>query len=272
MARYENGAVSPSALSVLKRSPQEFYQKYIAETWEYDEPTDTLKLGSLVHCMALEPDRVNDRFAVAPDVDGRTREGKAAKAAFAAASDGKTIVSATLEAKASMIVNALHCHGEAELMLRACSRPDAMIEKQVYGEWNGTQIAGTPDLVLLNSQLIYDVKTTQDASPSGFARSVADYGYHRQAAMYLELLEQGIGCTFRFMFACVETKPPYQTAVYELDYAAIMQGRSEVIALLEQYETRRRTNDWISAWGKGVVSLSLPRWYRDEMFSLEDVA
>lgn len=272
MPRYENNAISNSQLSVLKRSPQEFYQRFILESWPEEEPADSLKLGSLLHCMALEPDEVDNRFAVAPTLDGRTKEGKAAKEAFAAMSNGRTIVTSQLVQRASLAIEGTKRHSEASKVLAACSQPDAMLEKPVYGNWRGVNIAGTPDLVLMNSQVIYDLKTTQDASPGGFAKSVGTYGYHRQAAMYMELLEQAIGCQFRFIFCVVETLPPYDSAVYELDYSAIMQGRSEVVSLLDEYQRRMQSQDWIAAWGKGVVSLALPRWYRDEMFQLEEVA
>lgn len=272
MPRYENNSISNSQLSVLKRSPQEFYQRFILGNWPEEDPADSMKLGSLLHCMALEPSEVDNRFAVAPTVDGKTKEGKAAKEAFAAMSNGKTIISSQLLERASMAIAGLSRHAEAAKMLAARSQADAMLEQAVYGNWHGVAIAGTPDMVLMNSQVIYDIKTTQDASPSGFAKSVAAFGYHRQAAMYTELLEQAIGCQFRFIFCVVETLPPFEAAVYELDYAAVMQGRSEVVSLLQEYQRRMQSQDWIAAWGKGVVSLALPRWYRDEMYQLEEVA
>ena len=49
-------ALSNSSLSVLKRSPTEFYKRFIAGEMKGQE-TDAMFLGSAVHMLALEPER-----------------------------------------------------------------------------------------------------------------------------------------------------------------------------------------------------------------------
>jgi hypothetical protein len=271
MPRYENGSVSNSQLTTLKRSVAEFYQRYILDSWPDKEESDTLKLGSLVHCMALEPEKVNERFAVAPEVDGRTKEGKAAKAAFAETIQGKTIVSSGVFDRAVTCHMALQSHHEAAAILKFSERSDAMIERPIHGEWNGVAVAGTPDLVVLELGLIVDVKTTSDASPAEFSKSVVNYGYHRQAAMYLELCQQAYGMADRFVFVVVKTAPPYEVAVYELNYPSVMQGRTELLELLDEHKRRSESGDWSADWQKGVIELPLPRWYRDQSFMFSEV-
>lgn len=272
MPRYNNNAISNSQLSVLKRSAAEFYQRYILQSWKEEEPSDSLKLGSLLHCIALEPDKVSERFAIAPDVDGRTKEGKVVKAAFAEASNGKTIVSVGVAERAAICHAAIREHKDASRLLEQIARSDAVVEKPIYGEWNQVAVAGTPDLVVLDKGLIVDLKTTQDANPLAFAKSVASFGYHRQVAMYLELVEQAYGAADRFLFVVVRTTPPHEVAVYELNYSAVMQGRSELVGLIDEYRYRTASNDWVAPWGKGVTELALPRWYRDESFMYEEDA
>jgi hypothetical protein len=60
----------------------------------------------------------------------------------------------------------------------------------------------------------------QDASPSGFARSIATFRYHVQASHYLT----GLHGAERFVFIAVEKTAPYAVAVYELDAAAMAAG------------------------------------------------
>jgi exodeoxyribonuclease VIII len=117
--------------------------------------------------------------------------------------------------------------------------------------------------------VIVDVKTTQDASPEAFAGSVAKFGYHRQAAMYCRGVEEAYGATCRLIFIAVCSNPPHDVGVYELSMAAIDQGAAEVVSLLEEYKRRKETHDWKSAWSRGVVELSLPRWYRPSFYGDE---
>ncbi len=264
--RYSDKSVSNSMLTVLKRSPLEFQQKFITCDWPEEEQSDALKLGSLLHCMVLERDKVDERFAFAPKVDGRTKEGRATKAAFEALADGKTIIEESIHAKAVFMREALMQHDEASRILSQVNASDAIKEKPVYGVIDDVKVAGTPDLVLLDRHVIYDLKTTQDATPSGFAASMAKYGYHRQAAMYTELMHQATGEWFRFVFIAVKTTRPYEVAVYEPDVPAMRAGMSELLDLINDYKRRLESDDWVAAWSKGVIPLPLPRWYRNEVF------
>ena len=56
-------ALSNSSLSVLKRSPAEFYARFIADppTMQSEE-TDAMRLGSAVHMLALEPERFDEQY------------------------------------------------------------------------------------------------------------------------------------------------------------------------------------------------------------------
>ena len=42
-----------------------------------DVSTPAMILGELVHCMVLEPEKVPERYFIAPNVNGATKEGKA---------------------------------------------------------------------------------------------------------------------------------------------------------------------------------------------------
>ena len=65
-------AVSRSELWRIHESPQKF--KYFKDHPE--EPTPTLLFGQVFHKLVLEPDTFGEEFAVCPDADRRTREGK----------------------------------------------------------------------------------------------------------------------------------------------------------------------------------------------------
>jgi len=68
-----NFHLSFSALSAFAISPRSF----IAYKLQEKKTTKAMTLGQAVHCLVLEPDAFKDRFFVAPDVNGATKEGKA---------------------------------------------------------------------------------------------------------------------------------------------------------------------------------------------------
>lgn len=63
---------------------------------------------------------------------------------------------------------------------------------------------------------IYDLKTTEDASPDACIRAVERYGYDVQAAHYLDVWEACTGERRNFRFVFVEKAPPYGTTVVQL--------------------------------------------------------
>jgi len=269
MSRYGEGRISNSMLSVLARSPQEFYQRFIVKTWPDEEPSKALLLGSALHCKVLEPERFSDRYILAPRIDGRTKEGKAARAALAEAAGDRTMIDEDTHELVSAMAKAIILGHDAAAELLAPGH-GGIVERGIH--WRGCNevpCAGTPDLVLLDRRLIVDVKTTQDASPDGFAASVAKFGYHRQAAMYCRGVEDAYGETCRFVFVAVCSSPPHDVGVYELSAVAIDQGAAEIISLLDEYKRRMESGDWKSAWSRGVIELSLPKWYRPNFYGDE---
>jgi exodeoxyribonuclease VIII len=102
---------------------------------------------------------------------------------------------------------------------------------------------------------VVDLKTTTDASPAGFAKSVATFRYHVQASHYLA----GLHGAERFVFIAVEKTAPYAVAVYELDAAALAAGEQ-----LRQRDIRviadcQATKEW-PGYGDDCQTLALPSW------------
>lgn len=70
----EHPAISRSELWKFRESPQKF--KYAKE--HPPEPTPALLFGQVFHKLALEPETFSEEFIAAPEIDRRTKDGKAA--------------------------------------------------------------------------------------------------------------------------------------------------------------------------------------------------
>ncbi len=265
---YANKALSHSRLSCLAQSPMEFKMRYVD-----DPPTlppkesDAFAFGHAVHCLALEPEKFDERFAVAPKVDRRTTAGKVAWAEYLADCEGKTVLDEQDHADAIACVQALNNHPEFATIMAQPRRVEVEHQFDLFGH----RFKAKPDCIVDSMKLIVDIKTTDDASPHRWQWSAVDYGYHRQAWIYRGAIElshankEPVTESYRFIFAVVEKpKPstrgiPPTVALYELDSDTMRMGCEDTLALVNDYETRLETNNWQQPYSSGIVPLRLPK-------------
>ncbi len=137
--------------------------------------------------------------------------------------------------------------------------------------------------------VIVDLKTTEDASPDGFRKSIAGWRYHVQAPFYMDGIAAAISQANTddaggfptdevtatppraFVFIAVEKKAPYAVAVYALDSESMDIGRAEYRRDLRIYAECRRTRVW-PGYGDKIQPISLADWYIKQRAHLLDVA
>jgi hypothetical protein len=259
---YANRALSHSKLSCLAQNPMEFKMRYVD-----DPPTlppkesDAFAFGHAVHCLALEPEKFDERFVVAPKVDRRTTAGKVAWAEYLADCEGKTVLDEQDHADALACVQALNNHADFAAIMAQPRRVEVPFEFDLFGH----KFKAKPDAIIDSMRLILDIKTTDDASPHRWQWSAVDYGYHRQAWIYQEALMRSAYAAYRFVFAVVEKpKPstrgiPPTVALYELDPFTIGMGEQDVYALVADFEHRQHIGWWQQYYSNGIVPLRLPK-------------
>lgn len=115
-----------------------------------------------------------------------------------------------------------------------------------------------------DDNLIVDLKTTEDASPEGFARSIAKFRYDVQDAFYTDGVQQATGKRPKaFVFIAVEKKPPYGVGVYVLDAETKDLGRAQYQHDLRVYAECLRTGEW-PGYGDKIQTISLPAWHANK--------
>lgn len=112
----------------------------------------------------------------------------------------------------------------------------------------------------LGPAILTDYKTAASVEPWAFAGAVAKYGYHMQAAWYLDLARDLGHPAEAFAFICQEKTAPYLVEVYDLDADAIARGRELNRRALERFRDCRESGIWPGYTGRPFTTLSLPRW------------
>jgi hypothetical protein len=111
---------------------------------------------------------------------------------------------------------------------------------------------------------IVDLKTTEDAKKTAFEKSIFEFGYHRQAAAYLDgwnaaALDHGVTKKSNFVLVAAEKEPPHGIRVYYLTPEAIQAGREENNRLLNLFAECTASNDWPN-YPTGIEPIGLPAW------------
>ena len=109
------------------------------------------------------------------------------------------------------------------------------------------------------SRVAVDLKTARDASPGGFTRSIADYGYDVQRSWYLDALRFETGEVAEMVFVAVEKEPPYLVGVYQLPTVWAEMGATKARKARELYAECTEANHW-PGYGNDVQLLSPPTW------------
>ena len=217
-------AINNSRLTRLNKCP--------AAALVAQEETPSLLLGRAVHTLVLEGDEVFQKeFAIAPECNKRTNEGKAIWAGFQADNLDKQILSMDDGGQVEAIRNAVFAHPFAKKILSEGTAEQTIIWDD---EESGLKCKGRIDWIPTGSNgVLVDLKTTRDASLEKFTRSCIDYGYAKQAGMYIDGIMKATGEVFdSFIFIAVETEPPYHAEVHVMDMRFIEWGYLEYRRLL----------------------------------------
>jgi len=239
-------AISASQLKTVMQSPYHYWSRYLDLSRTPAIATSAMKLGSLTHCCVLEPDQVSARYGITPD--RRSNAGKALAAEMEAS--GIEAVTAQEMEQALAMAASVRSNSTAALLLSNGAAEQSFWWDDIA---TGLRCKCRPDW--FDGTTIVDLKTCQDASPTGFAKAVANFGYQIQAAHYLA----GTLAT-RFIFVAVEKTAPYAIGVYELDTEALIHGSIARHNALQIIQDCRAINFYPGCTDGGIQTLQLPGW------------
>ena len=238
--------VSKSGLDKIARRPAHS----VAAIQSPSAPSKSMRIGTAVHSLVLE----GIAPIVRPDFSGTGS--RAAKAEWDSAHAGALILDKDEAADVHAMAASVALHPIAGPAFR---RADGFAEASIMWdcEVTGAKCKSRPDWIIPGA--LIDLKTSGDASPSAFARSVASYRYQVQAAYYLQAAAcAGLGAE-HFIFVVVESAAPFAVAVYQLDDEAMEHGRKLYLRDLETYMRCKESGAW-PGYPTDIQVLSLPRW------------
>jgi exodeoxyribonuclease VIII len=236
--------INASALKLIaSRAPAH----YLASLSKPKEETQAMKIGSAIHCAVLEPNFFDERHIIIPDgVDGRTKEGKSIISE--AKQSGKVILTKSEFDSCNEVAAAVSSN---KGIGNALKKGDS--ELSIFTDDRKCRLDH------YNSGNIFDLKTCNDASPKGFSRQIHNFGYHIQAAWYMDTCKMAGLEADGFIFIAVEKELPYAIGLYELGADSLQAGRSAYKLALEKLERAKSTGDW-PGYSEYLETIELPYW------------
>jgi hypothetical protein len=232
-------ALSASGAKLIETEcPALYFHRYISPGQPERKPE--FDVGTAAHLMVLEPQEFDARVSI---IDaGDYRGAKARDDRDAAYAAGLTpLLPKEVDAIRAMR-SVLLSHPVARHAFQ-----DGSIERSLFwidpefGVWRKTR----PDFLPNSLRYMVDYKTSTSANPEKFKRSAADFGYHQQAAWYLDGVQAVYGeRPKKFAFVVQDKNPPHLVSVCYLDDEAIEWGRILNRRAIQLFARCLETGEW----------------------------
>lgn len=229
--------------------------------WRYEQkhptpPTVPMILGTAVHSLVLGSGPLVERIDAE---DWRTKQAKAQKAEATAAGN-VPLLRDDYDRACAMATAVLQHPVAGKLFVPARGKPEqALIWFDAeFGIWRRSMVDHLPHPD--RPPFLADLKTTASASPRALSKTVAQHGYHQQAAFYLDGYEALFpGTSPSFLFVFVESAPPHLVSVVALDEDALYVGAERNRRAMEIYRDCTAVDIW-PGHSTEIRYLSLPGW------------
>ena len=231
-------AIRRSDLLKIRKSPMHYWwAKNNPE--DANDPTPAQIFGAAAHKYILEWSHFEDEYAVAPNVDRRTKAGREEWEDFSVRNQGKTVITSDDLDRLRFMQEAMCEHRcsdgrEVKEYLRGT------VETPIF--WTdpetGVECKIRPDVVAMidGRPVIVDYKTVSSCDERAFASECRKFGYKIQAGMYTEGFALTHFTEVGFAFVAQEKTPPYAVRVFNVSQDFIDQGNRQFHELLRCYK------------------------------------
>ena len=245
--------LSSTNIRTFKKNRKQFEYSL---THDLVKQTKAMADGTAVHAFFLERDKFDTDFVIKPaDIRLNTKAGKE----WAQEHQSKIIIDSELGNNLFEMEKSF-MDSPAKLIY------DIKGQTELSYFWDdlGT-IKGKcrPDWISDDGQIVVDVKTTTDASPRGFQKSIANWGYHLQLGWYMRGLRKLGFDTYDFIFIAIEKTPPFCVGVYRADREMINFAMKELDQLMPEIQSAMVSKEFPD-YTPEITSIGLPPWMTDK--------
>lgn len=255
---FDSDFLSRSKLWDFRKSIPEFHARYIAKTAPAKEPSDEMILGKIAHAYLFETDMSD--IVELPDYNLRRKEDREDKERFLASHADKICATTETIIFAKNLTHRLLKHDLASKLFK-----DRRHVEQAW-RWKdefGNEWCCKDDFIttLDGMNIICDVKFCRDISQQGFARDIAERGYHWQSAIYIDGIGrfEKIDAFAHLLISNKEESFGDDVAVRFIGDKTLKYAREQIPAWSERYANCRATDTWPSR-NEAATMTDMAQW------------
>jgi hypothetical protein len=254
-------AVSHSGLDLVLDDPAEFYHERIADNERESKPW--FEEGQSLEDALLGGDGpIGSNLVVIPEdvLDARGARSGAKWKKFEAANKGKMLLKA--DDDIVQMVQAVLRHDAARELFEAEGTKQETIVW--HNDKHGVDVRARFDFIHIGAEVVVDLKSTRTAATlQDCSNESAKWGYHRQAALYSDAVEEFYGIRPHFIFVFVSKKAPaYRVQTFELTEDFLEIGAQQNDEALATYAECRRTGLWLPKEHGRIKTVPPPNYLR----------
>lgn len=220
--------------------------------------TEALVFGRAAHHLLLGEDDFNTHYIVRPLKWDSWRTGDAKKWKADQEAQGRTVLLPAQLETIRGIARSLASHPliDAGILNGAIEQTMVWRDKDT-GIW----CKARPDAIPNDAGDFADLKTTADISSAGLARTIAEHGYHQQAAMIAGGWHALTGRDITsFSLVFVEKAPPFCVRVVTLRDEDLARGERQNYLALKTFADCFEKGEWPGPGSADAEYISLPEW------------
>lgn len=263
-ADYHAGpGVSNSSQSGLDQSPM--HRQHARSN--FDSKKKALIEGTILHEYILEPHLIENWIVCSEDITIGTK----GYIAQMEKNPGRTIVPEDVKEKLPKIREQI-----MKLPIMQIAMTDSRGYRELSAWWRcpetGLLCKARPDIFIPELRMIVDLKKTQSAAQHDFARSVADYDYHRQGPYHVDgfnhaMRQSGIkenemdpgDSVDTWVMVAAEWEEPYGVRAWALGEKSFHLGTAEYRENLEKIAACEQAQEW-PGYPLDIGTIEVPGW------------
>lgn len=228
--------ISSSSLKKLLTDREQFHKEHVLG--ERKPLTGNfLDEGSYVHSLILEPEKVEEEYAISQSFHKRGKEWT--EFYDANMNSGKILLSKAQSQRCKTYYDAYKRNKNAVDLVS-----EGEAEHTVCGELNGVKVKVRADWVNVDKGYIVDVKTSaHSVDKDSFKLTIDRYMYQLSASLYCKVLEQEYGKPFDFYYIAI-SKSELNCEVFKTSKMTMQEGDHMVSKALSIYKKCIETNTW----------------------------
>ena len=228
-------------------------KKYLYDKTAESVPTKAMEEGTAIHTYFLENELFKNRYCFKPKAfNGRTKEGKQ----WMEEHVHLNVLAAEWEE------NLIHMnHSFLDSPAKIIYDIKGLTELSYFSEdLSGIKAKCRPDWISSDGHTVVDLKTTQDASPKGFQKSIGQFGYHIQSSFYMRVLQNLDVPVKEFIFIAIEKTAPFCVGVYRASTEMLEEGNKKVDEAINQILWCKENDSYPDYTPNQIETISLPPW------------